>query len=94
MTIFYVFIFFEEEEEMQTEHIFWRNRTYKEPGKSYIPNTECKQAKKKKKTSYNRKIRAIIRVSSFSMPIDFVPVLEWTKFLIYVIVIFGFKVCH
>lgn len=48
MTIFYVFIFFFEEEEMQIEHIFWRNRTYKEPGKSYIPNTEYKQAKEKK----------------------------------------------
>lgn len=51
-----------------------------------------KQSKEKReknthKFTHTRKIRPIIRVSSFRhMPIDFVPVLEWTKFLIYVIV--------
>lgn len=44
----------------------------------YIPNVICGKEKQRmtKKRGESLKIRPIIRVSSFSMPIDFVPVLE------------------
>lgn len=76
---------------MQTVQIlFWRNsNTQRRPRKNAI-YSECEMWKRETENDEKRgeslKIRPIIRVSSFSMPIDFVPVLEWTKFLIYVIV--------
>lgn len=45
--------------------------------------------KKQNEKKQDHKIRPIIRISSFSTPIDFVPVLEWTKYSC-----FFFNLCH